>query len=171
MDDVSPAAGNSSGVRCRSATIDDEPFLWTALLHAIYVPLGAPLPSADVVRESAMAKYVEGWSSTDLGFIAEASDGACVGAAWLRVLNGDRAGFGYVADDVPELAIAVLPGWRGRGIGGAMLRELISVARSRHRRISLSVNHANPARRLYERFGFREVATRGDAVTMLLEPG
>jgi ribosomal protein S18 acetylase RimI-like enzyme len=156
-------------IRYRRATRDDEPLLWAMLYHAIHVPPGSAPPPADVVRSPELARYVEGWSADDLGVIADSWDGVAVGAGWLRILAGDRAGYGHVADEVPELAIAVLPGWRGRGIGSEMMRQLFAAARGRHERVSLSVNRANPARRLYERLGFRGVTVRGDAIVMLLD--
>ena len=161
----------ADAIRYRLAARGDEPLLWTMLYHAIHVPSGATPPPADVVREPELARYVEGWSADDLGVIAESPDSTALGAAWLRLLAGDRAGYGHVADDIPELAIAVLPDWRGRGIGSTMLRQLLDGAVERHQRVSLSVNRANPACRLYERFGVREVITRGDALVMALDLG
>jgi GNAT superfamily N-acetyltransferase len=155
-------------IRYRPATREDEPLLWTMLYHAVHVPPGAAPPSEDVVRRPELARYVEGWSDEDLGLIA-IWHGQRVGAAWLRLLTGERRGYGHVADDVPELAVAVLPQWRDRGVGSALLRRLLAAAGERHTRVSLSVNAANPARRLYERLGFRELGTRGDAVVMVLD--
>jgi ribosomal protein S18 acetylase RimI-like enzyme len=155
-------------IRYRPATREDEPLLWTMLYQAIHVPSGAEPPPEDVVRRPELARYVEGWSDDDLGLIA-IWHGERVGAAWLRLLTGEHRGYGHVADDVPELAVAVLPQWRGRGVGSALLRRLLASARERHTRVSLSVNAANPARRLYERLGFRNVEMRGDAVAMVLD--
>ncbi|NLE22152.1 MAG: GNAT family N-acetyltransferase [Actinobacteria bacterium] len=76
---------------------------------------------------------------------------------------------GYVAPDVPEISLAVAPSWRRRGIGLRLLSE--ATARSRalgHAGVSLSVMPDNPARRLYERLGFRRLATVDSSWTMLL---
>ncbi len=52
---------------------------------------------------------------------------------------------------------------RNRGIGGALLGYAEAEARERrHRLMSLSTTTINPARRLYERHGFRVVETRTD---------
>jgi ribosomal protein S18 acetylase RimI-like enzyme len=52
---------------------------------------------------------------------------------------------------------------RGRGIGGTVLDYAEDEARKRGcRRMSLTTHTANPARRLYERRGFRVVETRTD---------
>jgi ribosomal protein S18 acetylase RimI-like enzyme len=127
-----------------------------------------------------LARYVEGWGNrTDLGVIAVEQDARePVGAAWLRLLTGEAKGYGFVDDDTPELAIAVLPDHRGRGLGGRLLRELLDSAASRFSAVSLSVRADNPARRLYERAGFRVVVeseagvpTAGGSVIMKFELG
>jgi ribosomal protein S18 acetylase RimI-like enzyme len=60
----------------------------------------------------------------------------------------------------------VAPGYRGQGLGTRLLAELLAAPAARGP-VSLSVSADNPARRLYERFGFRPVGVAGDAVTML----
>lgn len=155
-------------VRYRVARSDDEPFLWTALYHAIHVPPGEAAPPPEIVHRPESARYVRGWSpQAEPGVIAETTaDGQPVGAAWVRLLTGDGTGHGYVADDVPELSIAVLPGWRGRGVGTAMLERLLRAVEPRYRSVSLSVSRTNPAQRLYERLGFREVGSKDSSLIM-----
>jgi ribosomal protein S18 acetylase RimI-like enzyme len=54
----------------------------------------------------------------------------------------------------------VVPAWRGRGIGQAMLEHAEREARARgHREMALHTLTNNPARRLYGRFGFRVAQT------------
>ncbi|HEX8781672.1 MAG TPA: GNAT family N-acetyltransferase, partial [Nocardioides sp.] len=88
------------------------------------------------------------------GVVAE-QDGP-VGAAWYRTFTEEVHGHGFVAADVPELAIAVVASRRHEGIGRRLLVELIeaSVAQG-HRALSLKVNLDNPARFLYASVGFR----------------
>jgi hypothetical protein len=40
-----------------------------------------------------------------------------MGAAWARVVTAEKAGYGFVAYDVPELGMAVLAPDRGLGLG------------------------------------------------------
>jgi ribosomal protein S18 acetylase RimI-like enzyme len=77
-------------------------------------------------------------------------------------------GYGFVAEDVPELAIAVIASRRHEGIGRRLLIDLIqaSIAQG-HPALSLSVNDDNPARGLYESVGFVVVERRGSARTMI----
>ena len=65
-------------------------------------------------------------------------------------------GASFVADDVPELVIAVEDGCEGRGVGSRLLDGLL--ARSGDRTIVLTARTTNPAIRLYERFGFERTA-------------
>jgi ribosomal protein S18 acetylase RimI-like enzyme len=159
----------------RSARVDDVDFLWEMLYHASYAA-DEGVPDAGALHEHAvLARYVEGWGRpSDLGVVAvDDGTGEPIGAAWLRLLTGEMQGFGYVDDDTPELAIAVLPALRGRGVGARLLAELLDAARGTFGAVSLSVRADNPARRLYERIGFRAVpdADPGSAsVTMTITP-
>ena len=139
----------------RPLAADDEPFLWTALYHALHVPPGTDPPAPDVVRQPDLARYVSGWKERpgDLGFVAEV-DEEPVGAAWLRRWTAGDRGYGFVDEATPELAMALLPGYRGRGLGTALLRHLLVEAARESEAVSLSVSELNEALRLYERFGF-----------------
>jgi ribosomal protein S18 acetylase RimI-like enzyme len=63
--------------------------------------------------------------------------------------------------------IALLHGHRGQGIGGQLLRALIEQSDKERLPVRLQVLKTNPARRLYERLGFRQ--TGEDAVYFQME--
>ncbi|TVQ96443.1 MAG: N-acetyltransferase [Spirochaetaceae bacterium] len=139
------------------------------LFQAIHVPDGHPPLSREVLNLPELARYVRGWGREgDCGFLAAAGKpiGEPVGAVWLRVLGGEDRGFGYVAEDTPELSIALLPEFRDRGIGTQLLSRLFA-APCGDTPVSLSVSTDNPAVRLYRRFGFEVVGESGDSLTML----
>lgn len=152
----------------RAAIPADEPFLWAMLFEAAHAAddgLGDP---DDLRAIPELARYVAGWGRRgDLGVLGVLGEEAALagtapaGAAWVRLLTrtaGD-AGYGWVDDDTPELAIGVDPAWRGTGLGTALLHRLLADAREAgFPGMSLSVRADNPARRLYERRGFRPVA-------------
>ncbi len=97
-------------------------------------------------------------------------DGFPVGAAWYRLFKENEPGYGFVDEQTPELAIAVVPSRRGRGLGKEMLEALIERAKSDgFERLSLSVESDNPAIPLYESFGFRTVQEHGRSSTMVAE--
>ncbi|MEU6996831.1 ribosomal protein S18-alanine N-acetyltransferase [Nonomuraea sp. NPDC046570] len=72
------------------------------------------------------------------------------------------AGLAAAADQADVQTIAVLAAWQGRGIGSAMLTELLAEARRRRTaEIFLEVRADNPrARAVYMRFGFEEFGLR-----------
>ena len=104
----------------------------------------------------------------DLGIVAEA-EGA-LGAAWCRRFAGHETGIGgFVDRDTPVLAIAVVEAERGRGIGAALLEQLVATARAEGvAALSLSVGRSNPARRLYERLGWQRLDDADDRPLRLL---
>jgi ribosomal-protein-alanine N-acetyltransferase len=90
--------------------------------------------------------------------------------AFSRIMLARRPGgpvAGYVcrwcvADEVHVLNVAVDPGYRGQGLGGALLREVLREAREGCAiAVTLEVRRSNAAaRRLYESFCFEEVGVR-----------
>ena len=112
-----------------------------------------------------LAKYRDDWGqSGDLGVIAEV-DSEPVGAAYCRLVHG----YGFVDEHTPEVTIGVDTAYRGQGIGATLLAALAELAKAEGvKQLSLSVEPANPALRLYVRAGYRTVATdEGGSVTML----
>jgi len=153
----------------RPATKEDLPFLWEALGLAINWREGELHLTPEQVRKyPASSHYVAGWPHPgEAGFLA--LDTFPVGAAWWRFIPADDPGYGFVDASIPELAIAVLSGRRGEGVGTALLRRLIDEARSLGLPgLSLSVQLANPAIRLYEKFAFSVANTDATSATMVL---
>lgn len=58
------------------------------------------------------------------------------------------------ADAVHVLDIALLPQWRGQGLGTYVLQTLMAQARAQGRALTIYVEAGNAARRLYDRLGF-----------------
>ena len=67
-----------------------------------------------------------------------------------------------VFDELHINNLAVAPAWRRRGLGAALLSEVLArTAREGAHRATLEVRASNlAARGLYERFGFRTVTAR-----------
>lgn len=57
--------------------------------------------------------------------------------------------------------IAFLPEHRGKGLGEALLRDLIDEAAARGKAVSIHVEKLNPAMRLYRRLGFTTEEDKG----------
>lgn len=125
MANNSGAANAAVSLRCASA--DDVAFLREMLYEALFVPPGdAPFPR-DVVDQPVLARSVERYGSRDrdAGFLATNTEGDLLGAAWVRLYTAEAPGFGYVDDDAPELAVAVVAHRRGQGIGTFLLKALL----------------------------------------------
>jgi ribosomal-protein-alanine N-acetyltransferase len=72
------------------------------------------------------------------------------------------AGLWMMVDEAHITTFAVLPAWRRRGVGGRMLLAVMRLASQLNARVAtLEVRLSNqPARRLYQRFGFKPVGVR-----------
>jgi ribosomal-protein-alanine N-acetyltransferase len=72
------------------------------------------------------------------------------------------AGVWLLVDEAHVTTFAVLPNWRQRGIGGLLLFAVLRLAEEMGAGVAtLEVRLSNiPARRLYEKFGFRPVGIR-----------
>jgi ribosomal protein S18 acetylase RimI-like enzyme len=76
----------------------------------------------------------------------------------VRVLSDEAAQRCSIRDTIPELAIAVEPEYRGRGIGRLVLEHLIRDLRDRKvAGVCLSVRSDSRAVGLYERLSFAVV--------------
>jgi len=64
-------------------------------------------------------------------------------------------------DEIRIIDISLMPEHRGRGVGTKLLRDVLSEGEATKRKVSIHVEHFNPAKRLYERLGFRYVETNG----------
>ena len=140
----------------RSLETGDEAFLWQMLFYAAHMHEEAGKTVADAQQNPDLAKYVTNWGRPgDLGLIAEQNDThAPLGAVWVRLYLGDDKAYSPTADDTPELAMAVLPAYSGRGIGTRLLQQFLAIARPHYPAVALNVRADNPALRLYQRLGF-----------------
>jgi ribosomal protein S18 acetylase RimI-like enzyme len=67
--------------------------------------------------------------------------------------------------------IALLPRFRGTGIGTRLLADLVAEAEGRGVPLTIHVEISNPARRLYQRLGFAPVEEHGVYLLMERRPG
>lgn len=85
-------------------------------------------------------------------FVAKDIDGMVIGYAGMQAIAGE----GYVTN------IAVLPQYRGKGIGARLVKQLIDITNNlKLDFISLEVRPSNTvATALYNKYGFKEVGRR-----------
>ena len=80
----------------------------------------------------------------------------------ILVVDGADAGRLYLHHRTAEIRImdvALLPAFRNRGIGSAVLKRIQQEGSATNRRVSIHVEVFNPAMRLYERIGFKPVSS------------
>lgn len=144
---------------------EDEPILWEMVYQGISSDEKNVLPR-EIVRRPEYAGYVQDWGRPgDTGFVAhDKKDGSLLGAVWLRKPIEKN-------DNPPhELAFVVKPGHRGHGIGSALLTQLVRSSPDVSR-ISISTLAGRPQKLsgLYERFGFKTVEEKPNAIIMRRE--
>jgi ribosomal protein S18 acetylase RimI-like enzyme len=86
-------------------------------------------------------------------------------AAYQIIFLGERPiGRLYIhrdTDHIHLIDIALLPEYRGAGIGGQLVKSLLLEAAAEHKPVRIHVECENPALRLYTRLGFRLLENSG----------
>lgn len=75
------------------------------------------------------------------------------------------------SDQIRLVDVALMPEWRGTGVGTRLLRDLLDRATKTGKPVTIHVEAYNPALRLYERLGFQKVDTNGVYYLMKWTPG
>ena len=142
----------------RPLTDADQPILWELLFLALHDPANEAAPQRDIINRPEFSRYVEDWGREgDRGFVAhDVATQDLLGGVWFRPPSGPAT---------PQLAFAVAPGHRRRGIGAALLTQWVR-ANPEQSEVSLRVSASHPAARLYERFGFKVAHEADGSVTM-----
>ncbi len=95
-------------------------------------------------------------------------------AFWVIEKDGCPVGRLYLDQNDAELRvidIALLPEYRGRGWGTALLEDVMAAAQQSGRPVRIHVERFNPALSLYERLGFRILEDKGVYYFMEWAPG
>ena len=115
-------------------------------------------------------KLLSNWGRNGDRAVITEIEGNKIGSAWFRLWSESNHSYGYIDSKIPELGIGICAEYRSKGIGRALLKELISKAREDgFPAISLSVDPSNFACKLYESHGFIKVGESGTSWTYKLE--
>ena len=134
------------------------------LYEAIFVPDGMVAPPRSIIEQEDLQVYVRnfGKKPDDHCLVAEC-DGMIVGAVWVRIMDD----YGHIDNNTPSLAISLYKDYRNRGIGTRLLLQMLDLLRQKgYGQVSLSVQKANYALRMYQKAGFEVIADKGDEVLM-----
>lgn len=159
----------------RSGDTEDIDFLQEMLYEAVYWrPDGERPPLEAGLADPELAKILEGWRQRagDREVIAVSQNGQPVGAAWYHPWRKNNHSDRFVNEQIPEIGIGVVGEARRQGVGSALLEALIARAtKDGLRALGLSVDLENPARRLYEKLGFKPQGAEGGSLIMVLDLG
>lgn len=135
------------------------------LYEAIFIPEGVEPPSRDVVDLPELRLYVEdfGKKKDDCCLVVE-QDGKVVGAVWTRIMKD----YGHVDENTPSLSISLYKAYRNRGMGSRLIKEMLNLLENKgYHHVSLSVQKANYAVRMYLKLGFEIIKETGEEFIMV----
>ena len=154
-------------MQLRKLREDETELLKDFLYEAIFVPEGLEPPGRSIIEQPELSLYYDGFGSgsADNCIVAD-DDGKVVGAVWTRIMND----YGHVDDATPSFAISLYKDYRGKGIGTAMMQEMMDLLRRQgYKKASLAVQKANFAVRMYESVGFQTVGENDEEYIMICE--
>jgi ribosomal protein S18 acetylase RimI-like enzyme len=148
----------ATDIQLRPASSGDEEFLLQ--LYLATPPIEAASWNMDATaREQLLWMQFRGRAQTYTAQYPDAED-------WIICLSEEtdiqiRVGRHLVLrqqDSILGIDLAVLPGYQRQGIGSRVLREIQRQCAADGLSFRLQVLHTNPAKRLYDRLGFRIVS-------------
>jgi ribosomal protein S18 acetylase RimI-like enzyme len=143
-------------VACRTASEGDSEFIY-AVYASTRVEELAQVPWTSEERERFLRQQFQAQDHTYRNNYP--------GAEFLIIVvdNAD-AGRLYVhrrIDEIRIMDVALLPDFRGQGVGTYLLKEFLREGETSSRIVTIHVEVFNPALRLYQRLGFGQVAENG----------
>ena len=135
------------------------------MYEAIYIPEGMAAPPRSIIENEDLQVYVSdfGKQPDDYCLVCDC-DGKIVGAIWVRIMDD----YGHIDNATPSLAMSLYKEYRGRGFGTKMMEDMLGLLQKKgYAKVSLSVQKANYALRMYKKAGFEIVADHGEEVLMV----
>lgn len=148
----------------RELKANEYKLLNTFLYEAIFIPVGVKAPSQSIIYNPELQVYVKDFGKQDDKALATIADGKIVGMVWTRIMND----YGHVDDTTPSLSISLLKEYRNQGIGTILLKSMLDELKScGYRQVSLSVQKANYAYKMYLKAGFEIIKENDEEYIML----
>ena len=117
-----------------------------------------------IVDDESLQIYIRDFGKLpdDRCLVAE-TDGKVIGAIWSRIVND----YGHIADDVPSIAISLYKEYRNQGIGTELLKQMLDLLKADgYKSVSLSVQKANYAIKMYQKAGFQTISEDAEEAIM-----
>ena len=152
-------------MKIRELRFDEVDLLRHFLYQAIFIPDGIEPPNQDIIEQRELRIYYEDFTNgpADYGLVAD-DDGKVIGAVWTRIMKG----YGHVDDETPSLAVSLDEDYRGQGIEMQLMEAMLALLKEEgYKQVSLAVQKANYAVRLYEKTGFKTVKENEDEYIMV----
>ena len=149
----------------RKINPSEYPLLNNFLYEAIFVPEGVEAPPKSIINSPELQVYVAdfGTQKHDRALLAEI-DGKVVGAVWVRIMND----YGHIDDKTPSFAISLYKEYRGLGIGTVLMQKMLDILKDAgYEQVSLSVQKANYAAKMYRKLGFEIVNDKEEEYIMV----
>lgn len=149
----------------RTMKKQEFPLLEDFLYEAIFIPEGMETPPRSVISLPELQTYIKdfGLLKDDFALVSEIEK-QIVGAVWVRIIND----YGHIDSNTPSLAISLYKDYRKHGIGIAMMKEMLNLLRNHgYKSVSLSVQKANYAAKMYQKLGFKIVNENKDEWIMI----
>jgi len=140
------------------------PVLSDFLYEAIFIPEGVEAPPRSIIDDESLQIYIRDFGKypDDRCLVAE-SEGRIVGAIWSRIMND----YGHIDDNTPSIAISLYKEYRNKGIGSQLLQQMLDLLRKDgYKSVSLSVQKANYAIRMYQKAGFQILSQDAEEAIM-----
>lgn len=133
----------------RPATAADSEFM-----HAVYASARteelAPVPWTNEQK----TEFLRSQSHAQLTYYAEHYPNAEYSIVTLNGVDVGRMLTEHHAEDLRLMDMGLLPEYRGQGVGTALVTDVVARGEALGLPVVLHVESFNPAKRLYERFGF-----------------
>ena len=151
----------------RELRYNETELLKDFLYEAIFIPEGVDPPPREIIEQPELKLYYEGFGTGRADYCIVADDGGnVIGAAWTRIMND----YGHVDDETPSLAISLYKAYRGQGIGTQLMEMILALLIEKgYERVSLAVQKANYAVRMYEKVGFKTVDENDEEYIMVCD--
>ena len=118
----------------------------------------------EIVEDESLQIYIRNFGQEpDDRCLVAVANGRIVGAIWSRIMND----YGHIADDTPSIAISLYKEYRNQGIGTALLQQMLCLLKADgYKSVSLSVQKANYAMKIYQKAGFQVISDDTDEAIM-----